>query len=93
MFRSVSRHGHAGRTRLGDRAVVLIIKRAVELAGYDPRQYSGHSLRSGLATSAAQAGRSERAIMAQTGHLSEKMVRRYIRDGSLFTENVVEGLL
>ena len=35
----------------------------------DP-QYAGHSLRAGLATSAAAAGISERAIMAQTDHRS-----------------------
>jgi hypothetical protein len=43
--------------------------------------------RAGLATSAAAAGASERAIMAQTGHKSLPMVRSYIRDGSLFREN------
>jgi hypothetical protein len=37
-------------------------------------------------TSAAMAGASERSIMAQTGHRSVHMVRRYIRDGSLFRE-------
>jgi len=41
----------------------------------------------GLATSAAIAGASERAIMNQTGHRSAAMVRRYIRDGNLFRGN------
>ena len=36
---------------------------------------------------AAIAGASERSIMNQTGHRSVQMVRRYIRDGSLFREN------
>jgi len=63
------------------------------MAGYDCRQFSGHSLRSGLATAAAQAGKSERVIMATTGHRSEKMVRRYIREGSLFSCCASEGLL
>ncbi len=36
---------------------------------------------------AAQAGVGERAIMAQTGHRAVTMVRRYIRDGSLFRDN------
>ena len=49
--------------------------------------YSGHSLRAGLATSAAIAGASERSIMTQTGHKSASLVLRYIRDGSLFREN------
>jgi integrase len=57
------------------------------LWGSRPPGYSGHSLRAGLATSAAIAGASERAIMNQTGHKSAAMVRRYIRDGSLFRDN------
>ncbi len=55
--------------------------------GLDAANYAGHSLRAGLATSAAIAGASERSIMAQTGHRSVNMVRRYIRDDSLFREN------
>ena len=43
--------------------------------------------RSGLATAAAQAGVSERTIMEQSGHKSLPIVRRYIRRGSLFTDN------
>ena len=73
--------------RLGDKAVALIVKRAAQEAGLDPTRYAGHSLRAGLATSAAAAGASERAIMATTGHRSVQMVRRYIRSGELFREN------
>jgi integrase len=43
-------------------------------------------LRSGMATSAARAGASERAIMEQTGHKSTAMVRRYIRKGHLWLD-------
>ena len=60
---------------------------AGERAGLDAAKYAGHSLRAGHATSAAIAGASERSIMNQTGHRSVQMVRRYIRDGSLFREN------
>jgi mevalonate pyrophosphate decarboxylase len=41
----------------------------------------------GLATSAASAGASARAIMRQTRHKSEAMVQRYIREGNLFHQN------
>lgn len=53
----------------------------------DATMFAGHSLRAGLATSAAAAGVSERAIMDQTGHRSTTMVRKYIHEGSLFREN------
>ena len=60
--------------------------------GYDVEDFAGHSLRAGLATAAAAAGKSERAIMNQTGHRSLSTVRRYIREGSLFRENAADGL-
>jgi site-specific recombinase XerD len=87
VFRPVNRHGRMQPDRLSDKAVALVVKRRAEAAGLEPAKYAGHSLRSGLATAAAAAGASERAIMAQTGHRSVNMVRRYIRDGSLFREN------
>jgi site-specific recombinase XerD len=62
----------------------LIVKRWVQAVGLDPAEYAGHSLRSGLATSAARNGASERSIMNQTGHRSVQMVRRYIREGTVF---------
>lgn len=92
VFRSVNRHGRLQPGRLSDRAVALAVKRRAKACGLDPARYAGHSLRAGLATSAAAAGVQERAIMAQTGHRSEKMVRRYIRDGSLFRENAAAAV-
>ena len=74
-------------SRLSDKAVALIVKRRAKAVGLDPTRYAGHSLRAGLATSAAAAGASERVIMSQTGHRSADMVRKYIREGSLFTSN------
>jgi integrase len=68
-------------------AVALVVKKYAGVLGLEPAAYSGHSLRAGLATSAAIAGASERAIMNQTGHRSSEMVRRYIRDGNLFRDN------
>jgi integrase len=79
-----------GRVRLGrlsDRGVARVVQRWAERAGLDPLRFAGHSLRAGLATSAAAGGVSERAIMNQTGHRSLTMVRRYIRDGELFRDD------
>jgi site-specific recombinase XerD len=87
LFRGVDRHGHLGVVRLHKDSVALVVKRAAEAAGLDPTQYAGHSLRAGLATQAYLNGAGELAIMRQTGHRSLAMVRRYIRDGSLFRDN------
>lgn len=87
LFRPITRHGQVRPRRLTGHAVATIVKRAATLAGLAPAHFSGHSLRAGLATAAAQAGVSERVIMQQTGHKSLPVLRRYIREGSLFREN------
>lgn len=87
VFRRVNRWGQVADVRLSDRAVALVVKHRAELTGLDPARFSGHSLRAGLATSAAEAGVGERSIMNQTRHKSLPMVRRYIREGNLFREN------
>lgn len=87
LFRSINRHGKIQAGRLSGIDVTRVVKKLALRAGLDVSKYAGHSLRAGHATSAAIAGASERSIMRQTGHRSVQMVRRYIRDGSLFREN------
>jgi integrase len=92
VFRAIDRAGRIAATRLSPQAVRLVVQRRCKAAGLDVAKFSAHSLRSGLATQAAANGAPERAIMAQTGHRSVLMVRRYIRDGSLFRENAAASL-
>jgi site-specific recombinase XerD len=87
LLRSINRHRQIQRGRLSAVDVARIVKKLAERAGLDAAKYAGHSLRAGHATSAAIAGASERSIMNQTGHRSVQMVRRYIREGSLFRLN------
>ena len=87
LFRSITRHGRIQADGLSGIDVARVVKKLALRAGLDGAKYAGHSLRAGHATSAAIAGASERSIMNQTGHRSVQMVRRYIRDGSLFREN------
>ncbi len=75
--------------RLTDQSVVLIIKDCLKLAGIENTNFSGHSLRSGFATVAAEAGADERSIMAMTGHKTTQMVRRYIKEANLFKNNAL----
>lgn len=87
LFRSVNKHGHVLETRLSSQVVADVVKRSLLAAGKSTRKYGAHSLRAGLITQAAMAGVSERAIQDQSGHKSLSVMRRYIRDGSLFREN------
>jgi len=87
LFRRLSKGSKLSESRLTDQTVALLIKKYLQLAGIDNRNYSGHSLRSGFATSAAESGAEERSIMAMTGHKSTEMVRRYIKDANIFKNN------
>lgn len=93
IFQRINRHGHIQMDRLSGEAVALVIRERLKAAGFDPTGYSGHSLRAGFATSAAQAGVSSWKIRAQTGHASDAMLARYIRDGKLFSDNAAGALL
>ena len=77
---------------MSDKNVALIIKKYAALAGLDHRKYSGHSLRSGFATSTAELGAEERSIMAMTGHKTTQMVRRYIREANIFKNNALNNV-
>jgi integrase len=93
LFRPVNRHGHVGDVRLSGEAVAIVVKERAEAVGLDPNRYSGHSLRAGLATSAATAGVASWKIRQQTGHTSDAMLGRYIRDGELFRDNAAGAIL
>jgi site-specific recombinase XerD len=87
LFRAVNKHGDVSDKRLSDQVVADVVKRSLRAAGKSAKKYAAHSLRAGLITQAAIAGVSERAIQDQSGHKSLAVMRRYIRDGSLFREN------
>ena len=92
LFRRFTKGSKLSENRLSDQTVALLIKEYLNLAGIDSTNFSGHSLRSGFATSAAESGVEERSIMAMTGHKSTEMVRRYIKDANLFKNNALNKI-
>ena len=92
LFRRFIKGSNLSEHRLTDQTVALLIKQYLELAGIDSKNYSGHSLRSGFATTAAESGAQERSIMAMTGHKSTEMVRRYIKEANLFKDNALNKI-
>jgi len=92
VFRRFSKGSKLSENRLTDQTVALLIKEYLKLVGIDSKNYSGHSLRSGFATSAAESGVEERSIMAMTGHKSTEMVRRYIKEANLFKNNALNKI-
>ena len=92
LFRRFSKGSRLTENRLTDQTIALLIKEYLQLAGINSKNYSGHSLRSGFATSAAESGAEERSIMSMTGHKSTEMVRRYIKEANLFKNNALNKI-
>lgn len=92
IFRSVGKGGTVGE-RLTAQSVALVLKSYAEAAGLKASEISGHSLRSGLVTSAVQAGVAIHKIQQQTGHRSAEMLARYIRDANVFVGNAAGAVL
>lgn len=79
VFRPIGKGGKLSSQRLGDRTIARIVKSRCEAAGLDPESYSGHSLRSGMITSAAEAGVPQWQIAQHSRHKSDAVLRTYIR--------------
>ena len=92
IFKRFAKGSIITRHRLTDQSVVLLIKECLKIAGVDNQNFSGHSLRSGFATVAADSGADERSIMAMTGHKTTQMVRRYIREANIFKNNALNKI-
>jgi integrase len=80
LFRPVTKAGNVLPVRISCEAIACILKNRVQAIGCDPSRYSGHSLRAGFATAAARLGVPLWRIRAQTGHLSDSVLERYIRE-------------
>jgi integrase len=93
VFRSILKGGLVGQRRLSPDAVARIVKYRAKAAGLDPTRYAGHSLRAGFVTSAAAAGMPTWRIKAQTGHATDAMVSRYIRQAALLECEVYQTVL
>ena len=92
LFRRISRYGDVMNSGLTAQTVALIVKARAHAAGLNAAQFSGHSLRAGMVTSAANAGASAWKIRQQTGHKSDAMMQRYIRDSQLFINNPISKI-
>jgi len=92
LFRAVDRAGRVGSGRLTARIVGERVKKIGARSGLDPQSYAAHSLRSGFATSAARANKSEAAIMRQGRWKSIPVARRYIRAGSRWHDHAGAGI-
>lgn len=92
VFVGVNRHGKTTGKRLAGEDVARVLKAYAKQTGLEVDKIAGHSLRAGLVTTAAGAGKAEHSIMRHTGHTSAETVRGYIRPMRLFEDNAAMGI-
>ena len=79
IFRPISRGDNVQRDSLTAQSVALIVKRYADAAGMDVSKLSGHSLRAGFVTSAAENRASISRIMEVTRHRDPRTVETYVQ--------------
>ena len=93
IFRPITKHGKLRKQTLSDRSVADIVKRYAAAAGLDPKEFSGHSLRAGFITSAAESGANLFKIMDISRHKSMQTVQGYVRNAELFKNHAGNSFL
>lgn len=82
LFRGIRANGTLSDGLCG-RTVNRIVKKRVELAGLDPKQYGAHSLRSGFITESGRRGTPLQDAMALSCHTATDVAMGYYREGEL----------
>jgi integrase len=93
VFRAVGRGGRVSCEALADDSAARIVKRYARRVGLDDGAYSGHSLRSGFLTSAAETGASVWKLSEVSRHKSLDTLRGYVRRVDLFKEHAGAAFL
>ena len=93
LFVGMSKAGRLSPARLSDRAVSRLVGQAARDAGIErPERFSGHSLRAGFATAAAEAGVDLAHLMRQTRHKSADTALGYLRPADLWRNNPTQAV-
>jgi len=87
LFRPITKMGRPLPKRLSGASISTIVKKYIQLAGLESKEYGAHSLRAGFVTTARRKGKPDYQIMSQTGHSSAVMLDRYTRLNTLVARN------
>ncbi|MDB6096737.1 MAG: integrase family protein [Francisellaceae bacterium] len=93
IFRAIDKKDNISSKPLDDQNVNLIIKRLTKACNMNFNDFSGHSLRRGLATQASLQGAPLQAIMRQGRWKHINTVLGYIEESQRFTQNAASLLL
>ena len=93
IFRRLGRGGKVIDDPLTPHSIGQVVKKYAVKIGLDPKEFSGHSLRSGFLTSAAMNGASIFKMMGISRHKSIQTLKGYVRMAEEFKNHAGEGLL
>jgi integrase len=93
VFRPVALGGEVSAKPLDGGSAARVVKKYARRVGLDPAGYSGHSLRSGFLTSAAESGASVFKMAEVSRHRSLDTLRGYVRRVDLFKEHAGAAFL
>ena len=93
VFTKLNRAGNATLLRLSPQSIRLILQQRAKNADLGDMDLSAHSLRSGFVTTAIRNGATERSIMNQTGHRSERILRGYYQRENAVEDNAARNIL
>lgn len=93
IFRRISSAKNVLKYGLSDKTVANKVKEYASKAGYNPAAVSGHSLRSGMLTSAAENGADLIPLAQHARHKNVAQTMHYIREANRYKNNPTDGLL
>lgn len=93
LFRPITKGGNLRPQAISDKSIAETVKKYAQLAGLDPDQFAGHSLRAGFITSAAEAGANLFKIMDVSRHKSVQTVKGYVRNAEMFKDHAGSSFL
>ena len=91
LFPSIRKSGKIQKERLSHMSVVHIVKKYAQKSGFTISDFSGHSLRAGFLTSAAEAGASVFKMMDVSRHKDMQTVSVYVRSADMFEKHASES--
>lgn len=78
---------------MSDGAVARLVQQYAELAGYDPKDFAGHSLRAGFLTEGAAQGAPIFKLQEVSRHQSVQVLSDYVRNAELFKDHAGQRFL
>lgn len=94
LFCTVMNGGHIRKEqRASAESVNRLVKRTVKKLRLDPKSYSAHSLRAGLASELRKRGVPAEIAMRQTRHKNREVFSGYVRRGGFWGDHPMYGLI